>query len=226
MLQRVAFLTAMYFTTCVASSGTRLCVGLQLTGNLRLVPKHRLGWGRSNPVRPGSILASLYVGGSLSPRATLIRDRVLLEQGKQLTIDEAQLRRQAIDAAARIYQMNAPGCDLAARFEQVVATVCIGLASEPPYYVPLLEWCSSDLTADEHSIDFELLDDFHSLRPFDFDLRRPLASHFQGKTRRILAFRTRWPSNDLWNPMHHRHARHVDGDLDLAVLDRLVNAIA
>src|SRR5262245_25351787 len=31
----------------------------------------------------------------------------------------------------------------------------------------------------------------------------------------------RWPSNDLWNPMHHRHARHVDRDLELGVFDRL-----
>ena len=31
----------------------------------------------------------------------------------------------------------------------------------------------------------------------------------------------RWPSNYLWNPMHHRHARHVDRDLELGVFDRL-----
>jgi hypothetical protein len=48
----------MYFTTCIASSGTRLRVGQQLTRNLRLVPKHRLDGAGLIPFDLGIILAT------------------------------------------------------------------------------------------------------------------------------------------------------------------------
>ena len=62
----------------------------------------------------GSAIARVMIGG-----------RVVFEDGKLLTLDEAKLRRQAEEAAARLDAANAPAKKLAASVEDFVGTFCM-----------------------------------------------------------------------------------------------------
>lgn len=71
----------------------------------------------------GGAVDSVMVGGKL-----------LMQEGRVLTIDEARLFRDAQRAAERLFEANAERRHLSAKLEETVGMFCIGLCREP-YHV-------------------------------------------------------------------------------------------
>ena len=61
----------------------------------------------------------------------LVGGRVVVEQGRLLTIDEAALRRQAQAAAERLDALNAEGRHLAQALRPWVSAFCCGVGQSP-----------------------------------------------------------------------------------------------
>lgn len=64
-------------------------------------------------------------------KMVMVGGRIIVEDGRLLTVDRDKLRHQAQAAAERLGAASRELCHLTNQFEQVVATFCIGLCREP-----------------------------------------------------------------------------------------------
>jgi cytosine/adenosine deaminase-related metal-dependent hydrolase len=78
-----------------------------------------------------AVNALVFAETGADVETVLVDGRIVLEQGRVLTVDETRLRARAQDAADRIRTANAPAWALAARLQPYVAAACRAAAATP-----------------------------------------------------------------------------------------------